>query len=177
MAEILLVTPQEITNTSILGGNVDVDKYAFCIANTQVTVLEPLLGSILYDKIKGDFQNNTLTGNYQIIYNEFVKPILKNKAIAEYIEISSYTLANGGLFKHSPDNAEIVDKEEAQFLSGKYDGLAQMYILRFQKWICKNYIAEYKKSQDEVNARGSLNTTFGWKLGKLKDKNWYENDV
>jgi len=42
--------------------------------------------------------------------------------------------------------------------------LAQMYIQRFEKWICKNNIAEYKRYQDEVNAQ-KIKVTSGWYLG------------
>ena len=168
MAIKLFITPQEIANTTILGGNIDLDKYTFVINSVMITVLEPLLGSLLYDKILTDWTADTLTGDYLTIFTEFIKPITKNESAAEYIEMSSYTLANGGLFKHSPDNAEVVDKDEAQFLSGKYHNISQMYIQRFNKWICKNVISEYKISQDEVNASKSLTVRSGWFFGKTK---------
>ena len=56
MAELLLVKPEEITSTTIMGGDVDLDKYTYTIYNTQIMVLEPLLGTQLYDKIKTDFE-------------------------------------------------------------------------------------------------------------------------
>ena len=118
MAELLFIQPQEMTKTTVLGGNVDIDKYQFCITNAQISVIEPLLGTLLYDKIISDIEGSTLAGLYLTLFNEFVKPITKNEALAEYIEISSYALNNGGLFKHSPQDAEIVDKDEAQYLSG-----------------------------------------------------------
>jgi hypothetical protein len=174
MAELLFIRPEEITATTVLGGNVDIDKYVFCIANVQVTVIEPLLGSILYDKIVDDFENNTLTGDYLILFNEFVKPITKNSAIAEFITIASYMLTNGGLYKHAPENSEVVDQREAQFLAKKYSDFAQSYISRFNKWICKNMLPEYKTCQDEVNAVKDLSVTAGWKLDdNLHRKPWY----
>lgn len=166
--ELLFIQPEEITKTTVLGGNVDVDKYQFCIINTQVSVIEPLLGTELYDKIISDIEGASLSGNYLTLYNEFVKPITKNEALAEYIEISSYTLNNGGLFKHAPENAEIVDKDEANYLSNKYHALAQMYVQRFDKWICKNVVTEYKTYQDEVNAQRNVKLTGGWYLGTRK---------
>ena len=78
-----------------------------------------------------------------------MKPITKHEAVARYLQIASYSLTNGGLFKVSPEGTEVVDKEEAGFLSDKYSKMAQMYVIRFEKWICKNTITEYKKSQDE----------------------------
>lgn len=172
MAELLFIQPNEITQTTVLGGNVDIDKYQFCVINAQVSVIEPLLGTLLYDKIISEITNETLTGFYATLYNDYIKPITKNEAIAEYIEISSYVLNNGGLFKHSPQDAEIVDKDEAQYLSSKYHSLAQMYVQRFDKWICINgsELPEYKRHQDEVNAQ-KVKTTSGWYLGSKTNYN------
>ena len=101
---------------------------------------------------------------YLDLYTKFIKPILKNESLAEYLEVASYMVTNGGIYKHSPESSEVVDKQEAQYLAGKYHSIAQMYVQRFQKWICKNPITEYKTYQDEVNARRHLKFTAGWKL-------------
>ena len=164
MAELLFITPQEMSNTTILSGNVDVDKYTFCIANVQRTVILPLLGSELYDKIVSDITADTLSGLYLTLYTDYIKPITKNKATAEYIEISSYILDNGGLYKHTGENIEVVDKQEAQFLANKWNSFAQTYVIQFDKWICKNVLPEYKLIQDDVNAMKDVKLTAGWKL-------------
>jgi len=175
MAEFLFITPQEMTSTTILGGNVDIDKYLFCIANVQLTTIEPLLGSELYDKILAEAEAETLAGLYETLYNEYVKPITKNKAIAEYIEIGQYMVDNGGIYKHTGENIEVVSKDEVMFLSNKYNAYAQMLILRFNKWICNNVIPEYKTYQDGVNADRDVKVTAGWKLNgnTYDDRKWY----
>jgi hypothetical protein len=167
MAEVLLVTPSEITATTIMGGDVDLDKYRYTIFNTQIMTLEPLLGTELYDKMINDFTvPQTYAGVYNTLYVDYIKPILKYKSVAEYISIANYMLTNGGLLKHTSDNNEIPTIGEVETLSGKYDSIAQMYIERFDKWICNNSssIPEYKLSQDDVNAKSDLNTTGGWYL-------------
>jgi hypothetical protein len=147
-----------------MGGNVDPDKYLFCIANVQLTIIEPLLGTLLYDKIYTEAESGTLTGLYLQLYNDFIKPIVKNSAVAEYLTIASYMVQNGGIFKHTGDNIEVVDKQETQFLAQKYNAYAQVYVQRFEKWICKNPLTEYKCYQDEVNAKKGMKLTAGWKL-------------
>jgi len=164
MAELLFITPQEMTSSTILSGNTDTDKFLFCIANVQLTTIEPLLGSELYDKIITDKTANTLSGLYLELYTDFIKPIVKNESVAQYIEIASYMVDNGGVYKHTGDKIEVVDKQEVQFLAGKYKSLAQMYVYRFNKWICKNPLTEYKCYQDEVNAIKGMNLNVGWKL-------------
>ncbi len=175
MAEILFISPQELSNTTILSGNVDIDKYTFCIANVQVTTIEPLLGSELYDKIITDLEAGPLTGLYLELFEKYIKPITKHYSVGQYIEIASYILDNGGLYKHTGENIEVVDKQEAQFLSNKYNAMAQMYVQRFEKWICKNTIPEYKTIQDDVNALKDVKLTAGWKLdgGRNSEKAWY----
>jgi hypothetical protein len=176
MAEKLFITPQEMASKTVLGGNVDIDKYVFCIADTQISVIEPLLGTELYDKMIDDLTfPETYAGLYKILYDDFIVPITLNQSVANYIEIASYTVSNAGVFKHSPDNSEVVDKDEAQFLGGKYHNYAQMHVQRFNKWICKNgaNITEYKTVQDEVNASTSLSVRSGWYLGSSEPKDCY----
>ena len=164
MAEFLFITPEEIQSTTIMGGNVDPDKFLFCIANVQLTIIEPLLGSELYNKILTDAENDTLTGLYLELYDIYIKPITKNSAVAEYLTIASYMVQNGGIFKHTGENIEVVDKQEIQYLAQKYNSYAQMFVQRFNKWICNNHLLEYKFHQDEVNANKGIKLTAGWKL-------------
>ena len=168
MATLLFITPAELTETTILGGNVDIDKYQMNIDNVQVTVIEPLLGSILYDKIISDIIAETLVGDYLFLFNEFIKPITKNQALAEYITVSGFMITNAGAFLNTPENAQIMDKDEKALVSTIYSSKADMYIQRFEKWICKNPLPEYQQSQDEVNASKDVNLTGGWYFGGVK---------
>lgn len=164
MAELLFITPQEMASSTILSGNIDIDKFLFCIANVQLTTIEPLLGTELYDRIVTEKTNNTLSGKYLTLFDEFIKPITKHESVAQFIEIASYIVDNGGIYKHSAEGKEVVDKQEAQFLAGKSKAMSQMYVQRFNKWICYNTIPEYKTFQDEVNAIKDINLLTGWKL-------------
>lgn len=163
MALKLFITPQELAQKTVIGGNVDIDNYNFSIENTMLSVIEPLLGTELYDKISADWNADTLAGDYLTLFTEFVQPITKYQSAAEYIEVANYKSTNKGILKTSSDNSEIVDKEEIIYLSQKYRGLAQMYVQRFEKWIGLNIIPEYKTSQDDVNAQ-DVNLPWGWDI-------------
>ena len=171
--EFLLINPAEISRTTILGGNVDIDKYRYCVYNAQIMVLEPLLGTELYNKILAEAETNTLNGLYLELYTKFLKQIVKNEALAEYIEVAPYMVTNGGIFKHAPESKEVVDKNEVNILASRYHSFAQVYVQRFTKWICKNPIIEYKTYQDEVNAQ-NVKVSGGWYLGNsIKTRKWY----
>jgi hypothetical protein len=161
--EFLLINPAEISRTTILGGNVDIDKYRYCVYNAQIMALEPLLGTELYNKILAEAEANTLSGLYLELYTKFLKHIVKNEALAEYIEVAPYMVTNGGIFKHAPENKEVVDKSEVNILASRYHGFSQVYIQRFNKWILKNILIEYKIFQDEVSAQ-NVKISVGWYL-------------
>ena len=174
----LFISPQEIQKTTIMGGNVDIDSFQFCIDSVQITVIEPLLGTLLYDKINLDYQNdiingvfvpNNLSGLYLTLFNEFVKPITKFESTAQYVSIAQYKLTNGGIYKHSPENAEVVARDEVEHIASVYHNNAQVYIQRFNKWICKNVISEYKTYQDEVNANKNVQLVGGLYFGNSND--------
>lgn len=163
MSVLLYITPQEIKQSTVLGGNIDVEKYQFCIESVQDMVIQSLLGTELKEKIDADLNSNTLSGNYLVLYTQFVKPITKFESAAQYLEIAPYHVANGGVYKHAPQNAESVDTDEVQNLSNLYHARADSYIQRFNKWICKNPLIEYKTYQDEVNAM-KIQRSNGWYL-------------
>lgn len=158
--EILLIRPSEITAFTPLGGNVDIDKYTPCIYDVQIMVIEPLLGADLYEKIKTDFASDSLDGLYDVLYNDYLKPILRHQTFAEYAEIGSYVVDNGGIFKHSPTDSEVVSKSEAQYLAQTQRSKSQHYIERAKKWLKENDLPEYKMCCD----KNKVKVTSGWHL-------------
>ena len=159
---VLFITPLELTQGTILDGNVDVDKYLFCIEQVQDETIQTVLGTELYEKIYDDVDNESLTGLYLEMFVKFIKPITKFESVAEYISISPYSVSNYGTVKLTGENTSTVDQKEVERLSQRYHTKAQTYVTRFEKWILNNPVDEYKTVQDEVNASKNINLNPGW---------------
>jgi hypothetical protein len=160
--ETLLIRPSEITEFTPLGGNVDTDKYLFVVFDVQVTVIQSLLGDDLYNKIIEDFTNESLTGEYETLYTDYIKPILRHQVFAEYVEIGSYMVTNAGIFKHAPENSEVVSKSEVQYLAQTERSKSQLMIDRAERWLRKSSIEEYKDRG--CDGRNNIQTSSGWHL-------------
>lgn len=156
----LLIRPSEITEFTPMGGNVDEDKYLPCVFDVQVTVIEPLLGEALFDKVLEDFADNSLTGLYLELYNTYLTPILRHQVFAEYIEIGAYMVTNAGIFKNQPDNAVVAEKSEIQYFAQTHRSKAQLYIDRCKKWLKTSGIPEYKN--DNCGGNNNVKVTGGW---------------
>lgn len=127
--ETLLIQPSEIVENTPLGGNVDIDKYLPLIVDVQLLVIEPLIGSTLYEILKV----LPLSVENLLILNDYIKPIIRHQVCAEYIEQGAYTIANGGVFRHQPKDSAVLEKSELIYFAGIQRSKAQTYIDRYQK--------------------------------------------
>jgi|TARA_R110000851_G_scaffold274870_3_gene427442 hypothetical protein len=167
MAILLFVTPLELTQGTMIGGNVDVSKYSPVMENVQDKVIQEMLGTELYDKIIADKIAGNLTGLYLTIFDDFVKPITKFETCADYITLSPYVVNNAGLFKNQPDKAIQLESKEKEQASQWHHSIAEMHKNRFIKWINLNMtnVPEYLTIQDDVDASTTQDLKAGWYFG------------
>lgn len=165
-----LVTAQQIKTNTSMGGNVDPDKFIHLLNDVQVMVLEPILGTALYDKIITDFNEggaNNLAGDYLTMFNDYIKPVLWHSVYAEYLRDANVLALNGGVFTHSPLDSQKVDLEELKYVAKSAQSKADVYIERLKRFLCDKSITEYDNAQTndyDIDPQ-DINTISGWWLG------------
>jgi hypothetical protein len=162
--EALLITRDDIVKFTALNGTVDTDKFIQFVKIAQDLHLLNYLGSRLLEKIKADIKNNTLTGNYLSLTIVYLKPMLIHWAMVEYLPFAAYTIANKGVYKHSSENSENVEKNEVDFLVEKQRTIAQSYTQRFIDYICFNsaLFPEYNLNSNGDVSPSKHNNYTGW---------------
>mgnify|MGYP003111615747 CR=1 FL=1 len=139
MATVLFITRTDLVKNSIIDGNTDTDKFIQFVKVAQEIEIQNYLGTKLYDKIANDINSVPgLQGNYLTLVNEYVQPMLIWYAQAEYIPYAAYQIKNGGMFKHTSENAETVNKTEVDFIVQKARNTAEYYTQRFLDYINNN---------------------------------------
>lgn len=166
MAEALLITRDDIVRYTALNGNVDTDKFLQFIKIAQDIHIQNYLGSKLFQKIQADIIANTLSGNYLSLVTTYVKPMLVHWAMVEYLPFAAYTIANKGVYKHSSENAENVDKNEVDYLLEKERSIAQHYTERFIDYMSFNQtlFPEYRANINNDMFPDTNNNNIGWYL-------------
>jgi hypothetical protein len=150
MAEALLITRDDLVRLTALGGNVDTDKFIQFIKVAQDIHIQGYLGTNLLDKIKQDIEDDTLTDPYLTLLVKYIKPMLIHWAMVEYLPFAAYTIANKGVYKHSSENSENVDKAEVNYLVEKQRDIAQHYTERFL-----THMGTYNAMYPEYNTNSS----------------------
>lgn len=159
---IILLKPDELTKNTILGGNIDVDRYVPCIKAFQNTHIKPLLGVELYTKISQDFYSGSLSGNYLTLYEDYVKEMVIHGSAMNYVSIGAYMVSNNGITKLRSDSSETVNKDEVDYLVNFSEGLYDHYERQFLAWIKINPLPEYPV--DSCTLSGNRILVGGWSL-------------
>lgn len=147
---VVLLKDDEITDDTILGGNIDVDKLRICILDAQMSRLEELLGEELYAKIEQDFLNEVLADEYLILHRDYVKPFLIRQAALEFLKIGAFSIGNNGIALPAPNNTSAIDSKMLNGLINEMRMKADMYAERLYKWLCKNNLPEYVSKSDNI---------------------------
>ena len=166
MATALFINRTDLVKNSIIDGNVDTDKFIQFIKVAQQIDIQNLLGTDLYNKISADIVAGTLAGNYLTLVNTYVQPTLIWFAQMNYIPFAAYQIKNGGVFKHSSETAQNVDKNEVDYLVGKAREYANYYSTRLVDYLSfnDNLFPEYNTNTNE-DIDPDTDTTFkGWVL-------------
>jgi hypothetical protein len=160
----ILIKQEQLTRNTIIGGNVDTDRYLQAIKACQNIYIKPLLGSELYNKIVTDFENNDLTGLYLELFDSFVTELIIHGSAEIYLGQGAYMVSNSGITKTKTESSETVSKEEIDYLVQASRKLYNLYEREFLTWIKENELPEYKKTCD-IKSK-----TYGsWYLRKRKN--------
>ncbi len=138
MATALWIKREDLVRQTALGGNVDQDKFLQFIKIAQEIHIQNYTGTKLYDKISDDIIAGTLTNPYLALVNDYLQPMLIHYAMVEYLPFAAYTIANGGVYKHTSENSTSVEKNEVDFLVEKERNIAQYYTDRFITYMSYN---------------------------------------
>ena len=138
----IFITANDLKRYSVINGNVDNDKFMQFIEIAQDIHIQNYLGTDLYEKLQSLIINNTINdvvnADYKLLLDTYAKPMLIHWAMVEYLPYAAYTVANGGVYKHTSETSQTVDKDEIDFLIEKQRNTSQYYTRRFIDFMCFN---------------------------------------
>ena len=145
MAKALFITTKDIKRYSVLSGNVDPDKFIYMVEIAQDTEVQNYLGTKLLEKIQAliiaGTINDPANASYKTLLETYVKPMTIYWALVCYMPFAAYTVANGGVYKHTSESSVTVDKDEVDYLVEKYRDIAQFYTNNFIDFMVYNQLS------------------------------------
>tara|TARA_R110000824_G_scaffold366831_1_gene555952 strand:- start:148 stop:663 length:516 start_codon:yes stop_codon:yes gene_type:complete len=171
MAKALFITTKDIKRYSVLSGSVDPDKFIYMVEIAQDTEVQNYLGTKLLEKIQdlilAGTINDPANAAYKTLLETYIKPMTIYWALVCYMPFAAYTVANGGVYKHTSESSITVDKEEVDYLVEKYRDIAQFYTNNFIDFMVynQNTYPEYNANTQDDTYPDTANADFGgWVL-------------
>jgi hypothetical protein len=152
----LMIQPSDVISLNNFDGNIDVDNLKPFIYTAQTTHLKSFLGLQLYDKIYNDFVNDDLSGEYLILFEDFIKDFLSYYTSSLYVTFGGYKVSENGLHKITSDNMTVLDYSETEKLSLKFTELVAGVEANFKAYVFDKNIPELAEKIIEIE------TGFSW---------------
>tara|TARA_R100001132_G_C3264433_1_gene87677 strand:+ start:434 stop:946 length:513 start_codon:yes stop_codon:yes gene_type:complete len=170
MATALFINRTDLVRNSILDGNVDTDKFIQFVKMAQVTEIQLLMGTELYNQIGTMISDGTIddvaNAKFKTLLNDYIAPCLIWYAQESYLPFAAYQIRNGGIYKHSSENSEAVSKNEIDSLVEKARTNATWYGRRFIDYMSFNQsdFPKYTSNSNEDISPTSDSLFNGWVL-------------
>jgi hypothetical protein len=145
----LWLNQNDIPALTAFAGNIDADSLKPFIFIAQTGDIKAILGVELYDKINTDYIDETLTGVYKEIYDNYVIYMLVYFACSHYIAMNSSKVSNNGIIK--PEQS--TDLKEIDRLSRRYSDLGNNVLLTFKDYMKTVNIPEWKYDCEATKRR------------------------
>ena len=136
MAKALFIKTSDIVKKTSLSGSVDSNKFLQYVEIAQDIHIQNLLGTDLYDKISNDILSYSLVGDYKDLVDDYIKPILIQYGMVEYLGFAAYDISNAGIYKHRIETSDTASKDEVDYLVGKHKNYADYYSNRLIEYLC-----------------------------------------
>lgn len=151
---ITFIGVQFLRENSIINDNVDAQVLGPVIRMAQSKYIQSVIGSSLYNKLISDVQANTVTGNYQILLEDYIIPTLTQYSVYESIPYMTFKFRNKGIQKQNSDNSQPADLTELSYMRDNVKNTAEFYAERMATYLCENsgLFTEYRSGNEDVNA-------------------------
>jgi hypothetical protein len=133
--EILLINEELLKKYTPLTDAVDPNLIRPCIYVAQDMYLQNFLGTNLINKIKDDVANETLTGDYETLLNDYILKLLIWWTMVELYPSLLYKHDNGNLVSRQSEDTTPVTKGEMESLKEKARENARFYTNRMVNYL------------------------------------------
>ena len=112
MANIYLISTEQIKSSTYIDENVSDKMLKVSILDTQQQILEPIIGSALYEHLIDGVTNATLDANHQELLVKYIWPVLQQGTVFKLAYNLLYRITNSSVVKDSNENSTAISTQE-----------------------------------------------------------------
>lgn len=157
MAKTYLIPISYIKTYTVIDENVD-DKFInVATIDAQEQLLEPVIGTVLYEKLLNDTANSVLTADYQDLIVNKIWPFLMQCIMYKIVTSLIYRVTNSSVVKDSNDISSSISLQELNVIRQERQNSMRYHQDKLIKYLEANtnkYPEYYSPSTDGNDATG-----------------------
>ena len=135
---IFLTTEQKILDKTPLDRNLLSANLKPAIILAQSVQITTLCGDDLINKIYADIQNNTLSGSYKTLVDDYLVDMVTYWSVYHALSNLLAVMGNRGLQVESSENSSSADISRYRELRSNFRNIAETFSQRATNWLWKN---------------------------------------
>ena len=135
MANVLFISETFLKHNTLLHENIDFKYLRPVVLMCQDIHIQHKLGTTLYDELKTQITNSTLTADNLKLLEDYIQPSLLYWVQSEAPTAISYKFLNKGLHQQSSENSSTVSLDEINFIQQRYKDKAEWYTERLVNFL------------------------------------------
>lgn len=167
------ISPAKIKAETFVDENVDEKTLTQSIIYCQEEYTKNILGTALYNEIKGQIEAGSLTADNTTLLQTYIQPALKWWVVYEAMDELHLKAMNKGIMEKSSDNSQPANLNDILELKNKYRNRAERMDQKTINFLCENdttyplYINP-GTGADTIHPKSSTYDT-GWYLGNSSE--------
>ena len=138
MADVIFISEKYIKDTSYIDENVDINLLRNCILETQDLRVLAIVGTGIYDELKDQVTNNTLTALNRTLLDTYIAPALKYWVLHDGALILNFKIMNKAIVQRDSENADPADLDQLDRLMDHFQIRAEFYSERITRYLTEN---------------------------------------
>ena len=175
-----------LKENTFLNGSIEEGYLRPAMMVAQDLRIVPHLGDSLRDKLITDINASSVSGDYQTLLSDYIRPALAWWAVYEYLPDAATKIDNAGLVSRTSDDTSPVSSVEFNRLRQSAEDKAKHYTNRMIEYLCDN-TSSFPELRDNTghqrspvwmrSGRGSFSISHGHNKARLKyPKDWIYGD-
>ena len=132
-----LLSATNFKNLTPVHKNVDDELIKQSIISCQDMFIEPLIGTGIYNEIKGQLPSSVDSDN-QTLLEDYIHNAMLYWIMSDIIRPTTYQMSNMGAQTRDGDNMQPIDEEEIRRLENHYFARAKFYANKLIKYLKEN---------------------------------------
>ena len=138
MANVLFISETFLKDNTLLHENIDFKYLRPVVLMCQDIHIQHKIGTTLYNELKTQITNSTLTAANLTLLEDYIQPSLLYWVQAEAPTAISYKFLNKGLHQQNSENSSNASLDEINFISKRYKDKAEWYTERLVTLLLEN---------------------------------------